>query len=469
MTWGLFAPLSVSAQSVKAPAPTGTSSRKNPGLASPHHLSGQLRFESMQYLSTVPESPDLTRSQLLSVRAQLQGPVAGSEWLAYGGDFAAGTFFKRGLNQFVVHELFLNAGFGSDTSLSAGRKKASWSEMDERWQLGLWQPHFAMDSLRPESQGLTGVFLEHRHGRFEILGFATPIFIPTMGPEIREENGSLVSDSRWYRQPSSRYDFNNRINSLVYRLDVPEAEKLVGNPGSALRVRWGDRDRGPRVAAAWGYKPVNELLLKRANFKVVDQDRFDVTVSPDVTYHELVSADLGYATERVDVSLSHLADLPREKRPAADWVVQRIDPLSATSFQMDIRPPRILSRQVLLQLGYLKVQGGGITDITAEGWSDDFNMFDQRVKFTDVLSIGLQTEITRFKGRPLTVQWRSLYDRAQKGSLFSAEFTYSPAKEWALMAGADVLGVEDDSFRPSGFLNQFRANDRVYGGMTYVF
>jgi hypothetical protein len=68
--------------------------------------------------------------------------------------------------------------------------------------------------------------------------------------------------------------------------------------------------------------------------------------------------------------------------------------------------------------------------------------------------------VTRFK---------YLYDSDQRGSLVNTEFLYYPDQKWALVAGADILGVQDESYKPSSFLNQYRANDRFYGGMTYVF
>lgn len=431
-------------------------------------LFGQVRFESMQYMTAVPEAPDLTRSQFLSARLSALGSLDSLPSISYAGDFAAGTFFRRSQSDFVVDEAYLSSRWSPNLTLSVGRKKAAWSELDSRWQLGLWQPRYAIDALRPEDQGLTGVFLEWKGPRFELLGYASPVFIPTMGPDIREDGGSLRSDSRWWRQPSSEFDFSNRINSISYKLNIPQTAKLVGNPGAGVRGRIGE-DRGWWLGVAGGYKPINDLVYRRQNFKSATEDRVDVTISPDVAYHNIASADVGFIGETLQASVSALADRPRNKAAADESSIQEIQPLQAYSAQVDWMIRDIFSRTVQAQVGYLKVEGGGIVDVTSDGRPDDFTMFDSRLKFTNAASVSLQGEIARFGRKSLVTKFKYLYDWDQTGSLINSEFLFYPHRSWAFVAGADVLGVSDEKKKPSGFLNQFRANDRVYGGMTYVF
>jgi hypothetical protein len=49
--------------------------------------------------------------------------------------------------------------------------------------------------------------------------------------------------------------------------------------------------------------------------------------------------------------------------------------------------------------------------------------------------------------------------------------TFFPVQALGLTVGADVLGVDDTSADNTDgrFLNEFRANDRVYAGLNYVF
>jgi hypothetical protein len=122
-----------------------------------------------------------------------------------------------------------------------------------------------------------------------------------------------------------------------------------------------------------------------------------------------------------------------------------------------------------MQISYLRVDGGAIQDIGSDGKPDDINLYDQRLKFTNAARIKIQGELARFFRRPLVTKFSYLYDKDQRGSMVNTEFLFYPTQEWALVMGADFLGVDDESFKPTGFLNQYRANDRVYGGMTYVF
>lgn len=444
----------------------GVNSLELPDSSSTTHVDGQIRIEGMQYLTPIAESPQLTYSQLLSARLSV---LKETSWVDMMADISGGTFFTRGQSHIVVHEIYVASPGEGPAKVYLGRKKKQWSELDRHWQLGLWQPKFAMDALRPEEQGLTGLFLDYNKQGAELLVFATPLFIPSVGPDIREEGGSLVADSRWYREPSRKYDFNNRINNINYDLDIPEAAKLAKNSGASAMARLGDKEKGLWFVASAGYLPVNELILKRKNFKDVSQDKVDVTVSPDVIYHSVYSADLGYAMENFKSSISYLQDEPGEKLPETDWSIQKLDGIKAYSAALEFSLANILTKALAFQVHYLRVNGGGIIDVTSSGQPDDVTLFDQRLKFTNALSFRIEGQLASFFHRPFVTRVKYLYDYDQKGSLLNAEFLYYPSQKWAVVMGGDVLGVQDESYRVSSFLNQYRANDRVYGGMTYVF
>ena len=66
-----------------------------------------------------------------------------------------------------------------------------------------------------------------------------------------------------------------------------------------------------------------------------------------------------------------------------------------------------------------------------------------------------------------------LYDQEQKGSILSMLLGVQPVKAFNIQLGVDILGTDaDDSTSAQAgqeFLQQYQANDRVYGGMQYVF
>ena len=416
-------------------------------------------------MTTLPESPDLTYSQFLSTQVRYSGE---SDWTESVVDFGAGTFFSRNQSHIAVHELYTSLKT-SGYRVYVGRKLNGWSAMDREWNMGVWQPYFEIDALRPEPQGLSGLFFDVSRDNYQFMAFATPLFIPTMGPAIREENGSLVSDSRWYRSPVSEQVFLGRPNPITYKLSVPEATKLASNGGYGAMGRVGNVNEGAWAIASAGYTPVNSLILKRNVRRQILDPNVGVVVSPEVAYHQVFSTDVGYSTGSVHTTVSYMQDAPEEKLPEDGWVLQRLAGIRAYSLNLDWVVPQFRTHALKLQLNYLKVDGGGITDIVSDGSPDSINLFNQRLRFTNAFKVKVQGELARFSGKPLITKFYYLYDSDQKGSMINTEFLFYPSTEWAFVAGADILGVQDESYQPKSFLNQFRANDRIYGGMTYVF
>jgi hypothetical protein len=150
-------------------------------------------------------------------------------------------------------------------------------------------------------------------------------------------------------------------------------------------------------------------------------------------------------------------------------VIQKLYGIRAYSAGFDWTIPKFFAHSILLQINYLRVEGGTIQDIGSDGTTDDINLYDQRLKFTNAVKIKVQGELVRIYRRPLVTKLAYLFDQDQQGSMINAEFLFYPTREWALLVGADLLGTEDETYKVSGFLNQYRANDRIYGGMTYVF
>lgn len=427
---------------------------------------GVLRFESMDYLTKLPESENLNRQQYFSTRL---GFITANQNLnfGYGGDFQAGKF-NFGASNYSVQELYGFYYFEPNFKAVVGRKKYDWSLLDSYWKTSFWQPNYAIDYLRPEEQGLVGVFFEYQQSDLQFATFTTPAFVPNMGIDVREESGELVSDSRWFRQPSDKYDFNGRIKSLSYQLSVPETRSLISKSGAGVNIGLGNKSRGWWLNQSLGHKPVNDLILKRQGYAQAAEKVVNVVVSPDVTYHSIYSIDGGYVTNNFRFLLSYLEDNPKDKLPEEGWVIQKLTPIKAYSMMIENNVESEIVKNLKMQLGYLKVFGGEIVDIDSQGKKDTFTLFDERLKFYNSLMIKAQGQMFSIFKNAIITKVSYLRDFDQNGSLLNTELQVFPAKSWALLVGGDFISVDEEN-NSSRFLNQYRANDRVYGGLNYVF
>lgn len=427
---------------------------------------GVLRFETMDYFTKIPEQENLNRQQYLSTRLGFISPNIENSF-GYGGDFQAGKF-NYGTSNYSVQELYSFFQFDKNFKIIGGRKKYDWNFLDSYWKTSFWQPNYAIDYLRPEEQGLFGVFFEYQNPEFQFVTYTTPMFIPNMGIDVREEGGELVSESRWFRQPSDKYDLNGKIKSIRYKLSVPEIRNLVSKPGAGVNLGIGNKNESWWISQSLGYKPVNELILKREGYSPTDVKAVNVLVSPDVVYHSLYSVDLGYTFQSFRFIASYLEDNPKDKIPDKGWVIQKLLPTKAYSLMIENNVESEIIKNLKVQLGYLRIYGSEIVDIDSEGNRDVFTLFDIRTKFNNSIMLKGQGQVFSIFRKSIITKLSYLKDFNQNGSLVNAEFQVFPTKKWAILLGGDFISVDEEN-TSSSFLNQYRANDRVYGGVNYVF
>lgn len=439
-------------------------------------FSGSLKMEGTQYTTPLSSQPQLNQTQSVIGNFHLE-KKQGTKAVV---DFVAGENVSVGASHFGVSEIYFGSAPRSlrpqegivpeSTSYAVGRKLEYWSVVDGDWQLGQWQPTYGeLDVLRPTNQGLTGVFFKTANGPQELMLFATPIFIPSMGPQLKEQNGSVESDSRWYNSPSPNFPLWGVVTQVVYSLDIPDAAKLAANPGLGARYYLGE-SRGAWLSANYGHKPINSLLLRYRTILRTPEvgSRGEVTVVPSVGYHDVGGLDFGYKFDSGMVAASFLADQPSNNKPDDNWFLQQPEPFQATGLhiQRDFDLPA-LAEPMGISLNYLKIFGGKIHDVDSQN-SNVGGIFENRFNYTNAASIKAEVKSYVYRKR-LISSIKYLREFDQRGALMNGEFRLFPARSWAVSVGFDILGVDDESSQDGTFLNQFRANDRYYGGLSYVF
>lgn len=434
---------------------------------------GILKSEATQYSSSVADKK-LNQSLLMGANFRWDWQKE-SRQSAF--DFLGEHYVDWNHSQYSVKELFAQQKFSpwfeKDHSAAAiGRKIEFWSVADEQWGLGLWQPLQVFDGLRPEPQGLTGLFWKHEVGPWEFVGYSSPIFIPTMEPAIKNEKGALSSNSRWFRSPSQTFKINNKQRQIVYSINSPDVEDLVRKPGGGARWLYNGQGAGAWGAIGAAYKPMNKLLLKYKKELITDgvnEDTGNAQLYPEVGYHNLFSLDLGYRWAQTEISISYLADRPKDVDRSADdpYILQKASPSRAYSWLMKTALKDAFDSHIFLT--YLRVDGGDLEDYDAQGNSQGA-VFASRFQYTHATAIGGDF-VTSIRGKKTVPRLKFLREFDQRAVLWSGQMDVFLKQNFVAFAGFDILGGDrrEDEKAATGFLNEFRANDRAFAGVNYVF
>lgn len=450
----------------------------------------QLELEAQAYGFEIPDRPQLSRSTLL--KAGLTYESGRGDW---GGkvDAFAGRYLDLKYSIFSVKEAYasfqsgeMNRNGGALWTWALGRKREFWSAVDQNWDLGLWEPKYLEEPLRPVDQGISGLLVSYQNSNgFEWSAFASPIFVPTMNPSLSEKNGDLVSESRWTRPPSSSAELIGTNTRLVYDLKIPDISSLVAKPGAGTRLSLGkNQRRGFWISGNFARKPINALAIKYDYRLAVSSTAGSageglVSVSPTVNYHRLYGLDVGANYEAVKMSLSYLEDKPESALPKDDfssdgiarteWIQQAPQPLQVFGAHVEWQAAGILRDPIALKLDYLKANSSSTRDLNSAG-EDKGSLIPNRLFFTNALQ--MKAEVLVFPGaKPLSLSFRYLRELDQVGSIYSVSGKFFATRSMAIFSGLDILGPDDGSEQNQDkrFLNSFRTNDRVYGGMSYVF
>ena len=441
-----------------------------------------LGVESTSYFSQLDNSTAPVSFSLL--HADIRSYRPDGRYLGWGvnGGFAYITDTRDPLIK--VNEAFIATvpAPAENWQLTAGRRLYNWSQMDSDWKLGLWQPRYRWDYLDPELQGLTGVFFRAQQSDWEFVVLGAPVFIPEQGAPLKSEGGTIVSSSRWVSQPASKVNLLNYDTPMNYYINVPPSREIIDNPGGAAYLRLGDRSQGVWAHMAYAYKPMNQLLLSanpdnRLRGREIESADIAgsatgvVQIHPRVIYHQLSEVTAGYSqSEEYAVWLSVLNEQPIMDNPPNRWISQQVAPTFLMSPGVSYDFPAVGPRPTRLKASVLKQWGGDARDSGELANSSDKSLFEPRYPFRNAFMTEFQMPWWWSGQRVLIFSVRGIYEWEDQGVVFSTKFHFQPAAMWQLLVGADLLGQwggENDSNLSFG--SRYRGNDRVFGGVNYVF
>lgn len=383
-------------------------------------------------------------------------------------DTLVGTFSEPKSAYFAVPQAYVQTG-NSKNYLAVGRKVQMASALDQQYNLGLYNSFFTNDYLRYEEQGLTGLQIQTQISK---VGFRLgwhPIYLPNQGPQVREENGEIVSSNRWAQRPPKQFQFADQDKNIEYVIRDYSVSDIITNSGEVVSVYFGDDEKRPAVLLSYAHKPLNDIPLTRETYGTVLDFVGHVALSPVVTYHEVKSADLNLDASIFKSTLSYIEDRPFNKVAAEDETLQYLHPLKIYGVSLVTDLTSLFDRKFDLLLAYAEVTGGEIKDLTQDGKESVFTFSTQRTQFQQPFTVGLSADLIYLGSKPLSTELKWIYDRKFKGSVVSGNFSYETIKNLNMNIGFDVLGVENSTTTETNFLSQNKANDRVYGGLQYVF
>ena len=428
----------------------------------------QIGFQSHTYL----QSSDAAAAQENSFQLQYKFNFVNGSNLAktdviFGG-YVQNSFLYAAIPQlYYQHSLKLADHKESDT-FSYGRKIIDVSRLDSTFNLGLINVLFTQDFLSFQSQGLTGFFNEYQSRLLGLEVGLLPIYLPNQEPSVKDVDGRLVSSNRWVKKPPSQFAFNNQNKEIIYSVNYNKVNKLIFSSGALALVRVGEVKNNIHWVGSFSKRPLNELVLERETYADLDVVG-KVNLIPNILYSDIFTSDLRFDTEKLKSSLSYISDYPENKTAQDFYSIQTLSPISGFSISMQYELDIFKQRTLELGFAAAEFKGGEITDINFDGSENIFTFSKQRLQYKQPVQLSVASDIFSFSHHPLVSRLKWLYDREQQGTVFSTEVSL---KTWASLTGhlgLDILGTVQHKTEDIGFIQQFQANDRVYGGLEYVF
>jgi hypothetical protein len=404
------------------------------------------------------------------LRAQADSrPLSGT--LDLSGSFATAV---ENYNSFEVPEAYVSWNQDADgIQIAMGRKRELWSALDNEWMLGLTQPLNRFDGLRPTEQGLTGLFAGWKSGGFQAILFASNVFIPEQGAPYELQNGSFTTHSPWFSAPPDSLILSSpsKPTPVRYNLQIPSVGSVINHPSSGVILRVADpAGEGLYAQGSFARKPRNSLSLPfDANLVLTDNTSYGgVTVRPQVDYHSVASADLGYRSENFGANVSALTESPADPTTSPGYTYERLDPVAFIGagvegrfFTEHVWAPR-------MRVSYLTSSGGGSESFGPNSTNNE-SVFGYRTLFREALSFSVDSTLISSADWKLAQSVRWIEELREDGAIVMFDTHLALGRIWQIGLAVDVLGSRKALDDTSTFISRFRGNDRVAGKVTYYF
>lgn len=435
-----------------------------------------LNLKQDRYLGGAQHSTQLPNYTMWAVNLDADGKFSNLDFKA--NPIGQGAFESPDELYFGVPELYVTArklapGFG----LTVGRQKRAWSHLDQEFNLGVWQPQLRWDYLAPVQQGLIGIFFDMQLApAFTVTLFTSPLSVPDQGPQFKIRNGQFESSNRWFVQPQSKVQlFDGTAFSsdapLFFVLDRPAEEEMIMHSSFGAGIKYQNPDSPLWTQFNYAYKPRNQIHMgiECTNCANIDSGlEITATVHTKIVKHHVITIENGFerADDRGWISLT--GDIPGKSGYPDAYAEAPLNNMliAGGSYEHYIRNPigpAWLKGSYMRATEFKRKAASELID------SDQVHSSLDRYPFEEVAVVDWKQRLLQKKGNRVDATVRYSYDIPEDGGWISmaADWSNGPM---TFSVGADILGagVDPNSDR-AGLFSRYRANDRYFGGMSYVF
>lgn len=428
----------------------------------------QVNLLQMQFGVNVQSAADNQRpGRAINDQTGLKLQLLGSQKNPFGESTATKISFQlHSLNNKNDLLVAVPEAYVTVNEFSFGRKKSTLSRADQILNLGIINPTLTSDQIQMEQQGLTGLYFEKKWDTFSLNVAAVGLYLPSQAPGVRAEDGQLIGVNRWATTPPEKLRFNNEIKEINYKITDLNYGKIINHQGILLGLGW--QFEQSLVKFGIGRLPINDVVLLREVFADLEI-RPQVYLSPEVIYQDVFTSDFTFETGPILTTLSLVRSQPDNKFPGSKQETQKIE--ASTTYALMAEYP--LHKQAFflnsISVAAAETRGGEIEDIDDSGGPAEFILQPQRFKFNKPVQLLAKMTVWDGRSQKLTSDVKWVYDREQQGSLLDADLTYSMSSGLAVKGGLTVIGVTENNDDDKRFLYKMQANDRIYGGLSYVY
>jgi len=385
----------------------------------------------------------------------------------------------KGEFYFGVPELYVQQSRRIDSgfNITVGRQKRTWSHLDEEFNLGVWQPQLRWDYLEPQQEGLIAVFFDFALSHeVSLTLFTSPLFLPDQGPNYQLVDGQFSSSNRWFSQPQSRVALFSQSGispdtPLYFQIDRPAEERIIMNSSFGLGLNYHSAS-GFWSAFNYAYKPQNQLHLGiecTTCLNISGPLAVTAIIHPEVIKHHVLTLESGFDGKDVNGYLSLTGDFPNTSDFPSSYAESPLDSMliAGGAFQHYIFS--WLGVPSWLKYSYVKIFDVQSRDKKGIVDSDDVHSSIDRYPYREVAAVEWKmTPLQKLKNR-LDLKLRYSYSVPEQGGWLSLAANWAVgAVTWTL--GSDIIGTGvDDNSPNAGLFTKYRSNDRIFGGVSYVF